>query len=184
MRHGTMDQYAIINGVSAVVLILQLLLMCSLGGSAASSTDCKYLSRFGPSIYHSVHGLPSISPSDHFLAASSSRVGVYSRIPTNLHRVHPTSWMNRELRGTSQSICHSTCRSRSLLLHVCVAMWRGKDVMCWWRIRSKPTINCDNRDGIRERVLLHISCWLPTHPSIRLLIQHPFLSPTTSLHND
>lgn len=39
MRHGTMDQYGIINGISALVLILQLLLlMCC----CSASTDGKY----------------------------------------------------------------------------------------------------------------------------------------------
>lgn len=41
MRHGTMDQYGIINGISALVLILQLLLlMCCCCCSASS--DGKY----------------------------------------------------------------------------------------------------------------------------------------------
>lgn len=87
MRHGTMDQYGIANGISALVLILQLvLLVCTLGASSAS-TDGEYL-------IHSYHKFAS--PTFHMISACYIYDGNRCDIPdisTNLHGVHPSRFV-------------------------------------------------------------------------------------------
>lgn len=95
-----MDQYGIINGISALVLILQLLLMLM---CCSASTDGEYQLLLC-TVLHSTHPQRHHPPPPR---RHSLDGGDYSRtldFPTDLHREHP---LDREFRGPSQSISHS-----------------------------------------------------------------------------
>lgn len=86
--------------------------------------------------------------------------GDYSRtldFPTDLHRVHP---LDREFRGPSQSISHS-----AVIVPFFVAEVPDP-------FESKPTINCDNRDGI----------WKKCCSSFRILYLHTIHNIHLSIH--